>query len=285
MSDALCSTAPDSNRAGTSIVVGVPRAETVNTTTPAPSPARTALERPRRDRRRRRGPLNSTTNSRLRQLPADVRRHRDAHVPAARPRVALRRAGPEGGGGQPDLAGCIVRVADLFWQNGHGSKLVYGMPATGAITFWIPIVMFAFLFGLSMDYEVFILSRMREEYDRTGSTEKPWSAAWPARAAGDQRRADPVPCIRLAGLGPGHRHQGARHRARRRHPARMPRSACATGAVARVPDGPVELVVPEPVARLLRVPARQPAKVDPAQAASDRPSRPLPSEPAPERST
>ena len=31
--------------------------------------------------------------------------------------------------------------------------------------------MFAFLFGLSMDYEVFILSRMREEYDRTGSTE------------------------------------------------------------------------------------------------------------------
>jgi putative drug exporter of the RND superfamily len=32
-------------------------------------------------------------------------------------------------------------------------------------------MIFAFLFGLSMDYEVFILSRMREEYDRTGSTE------------------------------------------------------------------------------------------------------------------
>ena len=32
-------------------------------------------------------------------------------------------------------------------------------------------MVFAFLFGLSMDYEVFILSRMREEYDRTGSTE------------------------------------------------------------------------------------------------------------------
>ena len=32
--------------------------------------------------------------------------------------------------------------------------------------------MFAFLFGLSMDYEVFILSRMREEYDRTGETER-----------------------------------------------------------------------------------------------------------------
>jgi len=58
----------------------------------------------------------------------------------------------------------------LFWQNGHGSNLIYGVPATGSIRNWIPIVAFAFLFGLSMDYEVFILARMREEYDRTGST-------------------------------------------------------------------------------------------------------------------
>jgi putative drug exporter of the RND superfamily len=58
----------------------------------------------------------------------------------------------------------------LFWQHGHGSKLLYGVPATGSIRNWIPVVTFAFLFGISMDYEVFILSRMREEYDRTGST-------------------------------------------------------------------------------------------------------------------
>src|SRR5262249_59448725 len=58
-----------------------------------------------------------------------------------------------------------------FWQQGHGSQAVFGIPATGAITFWLPLMIFAFLFGLSMDYEVFILSRMREEYDRTGSTE------------------------------------------------------------------------------------------------------------------
>jgi RND superfamily putative drug exporter len=58
----------------------------------------------------------------------------------------------------------------LFWQDGHGSKLIYGVPATGSIRNWIPIVSFAFLFGLSMDYEVFILARMREEYDRTRST-------------------------------------------------------------------------------------------------------------------
>jgi RND superfamily putative drug exporter len=58
-----------------------------------------------------------------------------------------------------------------FWQEGHGSNAVFGLPATGAITFWIPILLFAFLFGLSMDYEVFILSRVREEYDRSGSTD------------------------------------------------------------------------------------------------------------------
>ena len=58
----------------------------------------------------------------------------------------------------------------LFWQDGHGSNLIYGVPATGSIRNWIPIVAFAFLFGISMDYEVFILARMREEYDRTGST-------------------------------------------------------------------------------------------------------------------
>jgi RND superfamily putative drug exporter len=58
----------------------------------------------------------------------------------------------------------------LFWQHGVGSEAVFGIAATGAINFWLPVIIFAFLFGLSMDYEVFILSRMREEYDRTGST-------------------------------------------------------------------------------------------------------------------
>jgi RND superfamily putative drug exporter len=58
----------------------------------------------------------------------------------------------------------------FFWQLGHGSQLFYGMGATGAIRAWIPTIAFASLFGLSMDYEVFVLSRIREEYSRTGST-------------------------------------------------------------------------------------------------------------------
>ncbi|MGA8516917.1 MAG: MMPL family transporter [Pseudonocardiaceae bacterium] len=58
----------------------------------------------------------------------------------------------------------------FFWQQGHGSHAVFGVAPTGAISFWLPVIIFAFLFGLSMDYEVFILARMREEYDATGST-------------------------------------------------------------------------------------------------------------------
>jgi RND superfamily putative drug exporter len=57
-----------------------------------------------------------------------------------------------------------------FWQQGHGSQSIFDIPATGAITFWLPLMVFAFLFGLSMDYEVFILARMRESYDEKGST-------------------------------------------------------------------------------------------------------------------
>ena len=61
-------------------------------------------------------------------------------------------------------------ILTWFWQDGHGSSAIFGVPATGAVTFWVPITVFAFLFGLSMDYEVFILTRVREEYDAGRST-------------------------------------------------------------------------------------------------------------------
>jgi RND superfamily putative drug exporter len=60
----------------------------------------------------------------------------------------------------------------LFWQDGHGSNAIFGIAGTGAVTFWIPLMIFAFLFGLSMDYEVFILSRIREEYDAGRTTDE-----------------------------------------------------------------------------------------------------------------
>jgi RND superfamily putative drug exporter len=59
----------------------------------------------------------------------------------------------------------------LVWQHGVGSEALWGIEATHAINVEMPIVVFAFLFGVSMDYQVFIISRMREAYDRSGSTE------------------------------------------------------------------------------------------------------------------
>ena len=59
----------------------------------------------------------------------------------------------------------------LVFQHGYASDAIWGIEATQAINVEMPIVIFAFLFGISMDYQVFIISRMREAYDRTGSTE------------------------------------------------------------------------------------------------------------------
>ncbi|PZS14914.1 MAG: MMPL family transporter [Solirubrobacterales bacterium] len=67
--------------------------------------------------------------------------------------------------------GAAWGVMTLVWQQGHGSGALWGISATNEITAWIPLMVFAFLFGLSMDYEVFILTRMREEFDRSGSTD------------------------------------------------------------------------------------------------------------------
>ncbi len=66
--------------------------------------------------------------------------------------------------------GATFGVIVLVWQHGYGSHAIWDLPAAGAITNWVPLTAFAFLYGLSMDYEVFILTRIREERDRTGST-------------------------------------------------------------------------------------------------------------------
>ena len=59
----------------------------------------------------------------------------------------------------------------LIWQNGYGSQAIWGIPATGVVVDFVPLVIFAFLFGLSMDYEVFILSRIKEAHDAGMSTD------------------------------------------------------------------------------------------------------------------
>jgi uncharacterized membrane protein YdfJ with MMPL/SSD domain len=59
--------------------------------------------------------------------------------------------------------GVVVAVAQWGWL-----KDIFGISQAGPVTNFIPMIMFAILFGLSMDYEVFLLSRIREEYQRSG---------------------------------------------------------------------------------------------------------------------
>jgi len=68
--------------------------------------------------------------------------------------------------------GAAYGIIVFIFQWGHGSEAIWGVPATGAIISWIPLMIFAFLYGLSMDYEVFVITRMREEYDETHDTAK-----------------------------------------------------------------------------------------------------------------
>jgi RND superfamily putative drug exporter len=66
--------------------------------------------------------------------------------------------------------GAAYGIVVFIFQEGHGSEAIWNVAATQSIISWIPLMIFAFLFGLSMDYEVFMLTRMREAYDETGST-------------------------------------------------------------------------------------------------------------------
>ena len=90
-------------------------------------------------------------------------------------------------------------------RTGHLAGLL-GFTSTGFLEPTQPILMLAILFGLSMDYEVFLLSRVREEWDRTGDNTA-------AVAAGLQRTGR---IITAAALLLDRRHRRLRHRRHRR---------------------------------------------------------------------
>jgi putative drug exporter of the RND superfamily len=69
------------------------------------------------------------------------------------------------------LAAAFGIIVFIF-QQGHGAEAIWNVHPTDAIISWIPLMIFAFLYGLSMDYEVFMVSRMREAYDETGRTQE-----------------------------------------------------------------------------------------------------------------
>jgi RND superfamily putative drug exporter len=64
-------------------------------------------------------------------------------------------------------------LGSLVWifQDGHLAGPL-GFQAFGAVELWVPVVVFVFAFGLSMDYEVFLLSRIKEAYDECGDTDQ-----------------------------------------------------------------------------------------------------------------
>ena len=61
--------------------------------------------------------------------------------------------------------GAAFGVVTAVFQNGWGTSLI-GVDSTGPISAFVPVFVFAILFGLSMDYEVFLVSRMYEEWHR-----------------------------------------------------------------------------------------------------------------------
>jgi RND superfamily putative drug exporter len=65
--------------------------------------------------------------------------------------------------------GAAFGLTVLVFQDGHGQKLL-GFTSPGYIQTWMPLTLFVMLFGLSMDYEVFMVSRIREEWEKTGDT-------------------------------------------------------------------------------------------------------------------
>jgi RND superfamily putative drug exporter len=62
--------------------------------------------------------------------------------------------------------GAAYGLLVLVFQHGVGNE-IFGFQRTETIQVWLPLLLFAFLFGLSMDYHVFLLSRIRERFDQT----------------------------------------------------------------------------------------------------------------------
>ena len=145
--------------------------------------------------------------------------------------------------------GIIVAIFQWGWL-----KDVVGVDRSGPIEAWVPMFMFAIVFGLSMDYEVFLLSRIREEYDRTKDNAVAVADGLASTARVDHRGgADHV--LRVRGVRPRRRPPAQVVRPRTRH-RRAPRRHDRADDPRPGDDG---------VARRPQLVAAQVARPDPAQ--------------------
>jgi RND superfamily putative drug exporter len=78
--------------------------------------------------------------------------------------------------------GAAYGLLTLVFLDGHGNRF-FGFTHTPVIDAWVPLFLFSVLFGLSMDYQVFLMSRIKERYDASGSTRDAvaWGVASTAR--------------------------------------------------------------------------------------------------------
>ena len=81
--------------------------------------------------------------------------------------------------------GSAYGLLTLVFQHGLGESLGLG---SGPIAAWLPLFLFVILFGLSMDYHVFILTRVREAFDRGMALATPWLTGSRARPAWSRAR-------------------------------------------------------------------------------------------------
>ena len=121
--------------------------------------------------------------------------------------------------------GAAYGVLVWIFQDGHLQGLL-GFHSNGAVVTWLPLFLFTVLFGLSMDYHVFIVSRIKELVDRGVPTDR-GGRAWDPhdRLDGDERRGGDGRRVRDLRLTADARPQAARRRARRRGAASMRRSS------------------------------------------------------------
>ena len=145
--------------------------------------------------------------------------------------------------------GAAYGILVAVFQWGWGESLL-DFQSNGGITPWLPMFLFVILFGLSMDYHVFVLSRVREAYDRGLSNDE--AVAHGIKSHGRcrhqrrRRHGRHVPGVRPPA---GDRHEGDGHRARSRDPDR--RDADPRGAPPRHDEAARrQELVPAEVARM-----------------------------------
>ena len=168
--------------------------------------------------------------------------------------------------------GAALGIMNAVFNWGWGTSII-GITGNNPVEVFIPVLLFSILFGLSMDYEVFLVSRIQEEWLRTRDNGGRGDAGPGRDRPGHHRgRVDHDPGVRLVRARREHHHQAVRHRPRRRHHHRRLPGPDRAGPRAHAHHGPGQLVAaglagPDPAAaqRGSRGPRRARARPAPGQ--------------------